>query len=113
MTAYNRKKISELEDSLYGKKIEVLGKIVEPPFTISSIQFYTNLQDIEGNVVRLRGEPGLFWKNKFEKMLDTVFATNVPVIAKGTYQYYGWSDNRIHIIAIDSLKIVDYLRLVK
>lgn len=112
MADYSRKKISELESSLQGKKIEVVGKIVKQP-TLTSYQFYAQLRDAPGNMAQLQGRRALFWKNEFERILEKAFATNTSIIVRGNYQCYGWSSDLIHCITLEEMKIVDYLRIIK
>ncbi|MDP3733652.1 MAG: hypothetical protein Q8R37_00315 [Nanoarchaeota archaeon] len=108
MTTYIRKEISELERSLTGKKIEVVGKRVGQIELSYLYQFYAWLFDHKGNKVHMRGSPGFYvWSNQFERVFKKEYLHQQGLIVQGRYQMYGWSYNPTHIINVEKLKIID------
>lgn len=111
MAEYTQKKISKLEASLAGKKIEVVGV---PSITDYSrddsnpknVVFEAMLYDQNNLYLRIRGPCGYWLPNQPEQTLNKARYNYLPLIVSGTYYFDGWSHlayKSTHLLVVEKM----------
>lgn len=107
MAEYTQKKISELEASLTGKKIEVVGV---PSIYLDIDEsnphdpvFDTYIYDQNNLYCRIRGSAGHWWPNKIEKILNKARYDHLPLLVSGTYRWSFFQQYKDLVIAVEKM----------